>query len=39
MDLALEFLSKKLRVSIDKYKKKSSLIKHFKTQHRLSEWF
>jgi len=39
MDLALGFLSKKLKVPIAKYKKKSELIKHFKTQHRLSEWF
>ncbi|MBT7240994.1 MAG: hypothetical protein HN878_00730, partial [Candidatus Diapherotrites archaeon] len=38
MDLALEFLSKKLTVPMQKYKKKSELIKHFKTQHRLSEW-
>ena len=39
MDLALDFLSKKLKVPIAKYKNKSALIKHFKTQHRLSEWF
>ena len=38
-ELALEFLSKKLKVPIAKYKNKSALIKHFKTQHRLSEWF
>jgi hypothetical protein len=39
MDLALEFLSKKLTVPIKQYKNKSSLIKHFKTQTRLSQWF
>jgi len=38
-DLALEFLSKKLKVPIKKYKTKSGLIKHFKTQTRLSQWF
>ena len=39
MDLALDFLSKKLKVPIAKYKNKSELIKHFKTQTRLSQWF
>jgi len=39
MDLTLEFLSKKLKVPISKYKNKSELIKHFKTQTRLSQWF
>jgi len=38
-DLALDFLTKKLKVPIAKYKKKSELIKHFKTQTRLSQWF
>ncbi len=36
--LALDFLTKKLKVPIAKYKKKSNLIKHFKTQTRLSQW-
>jgi hypothetical protein len=39
LDLALEFLSKKLIVSIENYKKKSFLIQQFKTQTRLSQWF
>jgi hypothetical protein len=39
MDLALEFLSKKLSVPLKQYKEKSKLIKHFKTQTRLSQWF
>ena len=39
MDLVLDFLSKKLKVPIAKYKNKSELIKHFKTQTRLSQWF
>ena len=39
MDLALDFLSKKLSVPIEQYKKKSNLITHFKTQTRLSQWF
>ncbi len=39
MDLALDFLSKKLNVPIDQYKKKSALITHFKSQTRLSQWF
>ena len=39
MDIALDFLSKKLSVPIDLYKKKSNLIQHFKTQTRLSQWF
>ena len=39
MDLTLDFLSKKLTVPIKKYKNKSALIKHFKTQTRLSQWF
>jgi len=39
MDLALEFLSKKLTVPMDQYKKKSALIQHFKSQTRLSQWF
>ena len=39
MDLALEFLSKKLSVPMEQYKKKSALIQHFKTQTRLSQWF
>ncbi len=38
MDLAIEFLSKKLKVPFEKYKQKSALIKHFKTQTRLSQW-
>lgn len=39
LDLALEFLSKKLSVPVKEYKNKSALIKHFKTQTRLSQWF
>ncbi|MEK6959427.1 MAG: hypothetical protein AABW59_05280, partial [archaeon] len=39
MDLALEFLSKKLTVPMEQYKKKSALIQHFKSQTRLSQWF
>jgi len=39
LDLALEFLSKKLSVPMDQYKKKSALISHFKNQTRLSQWF
>lgn len=39
MDLALDFLSKKLSVPIEQYKKKSFLITHFKSQSRLSQWF
>jgi DNA repair protein NreA len=38
-DLALDFLSKKLKVPFSKYKKKSMLINHFKTQTRLNQWF
>jgi hypothetical protein len=38
-DLALDFLSKKLVVPLDQYKKKSALISHFKSQTRLSQWF
>ncbi|MCX6804113.1 MAG: hypothetical protein NTY48_06135 [Candidatus Diapherotrites archaeon] len=38
-DLALDFLSKKLTVPIEQYKKKSALISHFKSQTRLSQWF
>ncbi len=38
-DLALDFLSKKLIVPIDQYKKKSALIQHFKSQTRISQWF
>ncbi|MDD3159447.1 MAG: Nre family DNA repair protein [Candidatus ainarchaeum sp.] len=38
-DLALNFLSTKLVVPIAQYKKKSNLIKHFKFQKRLNEWF
>ncbi len=39
MDLALDFLSKKLTVPIAQYKNKSFLLKHFKQQTRLSQWF
>ncbi|MFA5357379.1 MAG: Nre family DNA repair protein [archaeon] len=39
IELALEFLSKKLMVPIANYKKKSVLLKHFKEQKRISEWF
>jgi len=39
LDLVLDFLSKKLSVPIEQYKKKSVLIQHFKTQTRLSQWF
>jgi hypothetical protein len=39
IDLAIEFLSKKLKVPFKQYKEKSTLIKHFKTQTRLSQWF
>ncbi|MDD4250666.1 MAG: Nre family DNA repair protein [Candidatus ainarchaeum sp.] len=39
MDNVLEFLSKKLSVPISQYKTKSVLIKHFKSQTRLSQWF
>ncbi|MDD3083657.1 MAG: Nre family DNA repair protein [Candidatus ainarchaeum sp.] len=39
IDIVLEFLSKKLKVPINQYKKKSALINHFKTQTRLSQWF
>lgn len=39
MDLALDFLSKKLAVPMEQYKKKSFLIPHFKSQTRLSQWF
>lgn len=39
MDLALDFLSKKLTVPIEQYKKKSALITHFKSQTRLNQWF
>ena len=38
-DLALDFLSKKLTVPIEQYKKKSNLIQHFKSQTRLNQWF
>jgi len=38
-DLALDFLSKKLSVPMSQYKNKSALIKHFKTQTRLNQWF
>lgn len=39
MDIVLEFLSKKLSVPMEQYKKKSVLIPHFKQQTRLSQWF
>jgi len=39
LDLALDFLSKKLVVPLEQYKKKSALIKHFKEQTRISQWF
>jgi len=38
-DLALDFLSKKLTVPIEQYKKKSALITYFKSQTRISQWF
>jgi len=39
LDLALDFLSKKLTVPVSQYKNKSILLKHFKQQTRLSQWF
>ncbi len=39
IDLVLEFLSKKVKVPINNYKKKSELIKHYKSQTRLTQWF
>ncbi|MCX6801357.1 MAG: Nre family DNA repair protein [Candidatus Diapherotrites archaeon] len=39
LNLALEFLSTKLGVPIQKYRKKSKLLKHFKEQKRISEWY
>ena len=39
MDLAISFLSKKLKIPVEKYKKRSALIKHFKNQKRISDWF
>ncbi len=39
IDIVLDFLSKKLVVPIEQYKKKSELIKFFKTQTRISQWF
>ncbi len=39
LDLVLDFLSKKLTVPIEQYKKKSALLTHFKEQTRLSQWF
>jgi len=39
LDLTLEFLSSKLAVPIDQYKKKSFLIQQFKSQTRLNQWF
>lgn len=39
IDLVFEFLSKKLKIDSKKYKEKSSLLKYFKTQTRLSNWF
>jgi len=38
-DLALDFLSKKLTVPIEQYKKKSALITYFKSQTRINQWF
>jgi len=39
IDLVFDFLSKKLVVPIKEYKNKSNLVKHYKTQTRLNEWF
>jgi DNA repair protein NreA len=39
LKLALSFLSKKLKIPIKNYEKKSTLIKHFKSQSRITEWF
>ena len=39
LDLSLDFLSKKLIVPIQHYKNKSILLKHFKQQTRLNQWF
>jgi len=39
LDLVMDFLSKKLVVPIEQYKKKSALLTHFKEQTRLSQWF
>ncbi|VVB76557.1 Uncharacterised protein [uncultured archaeon] len=39
LDLVMDFLSKKLAVPIEQYKKKSALLTHFKEQTRLSQWF
>jgi DNA repair protein NreA len=39
LDLTLEFLSKKLSVPMEQYKKKSFLIQQFKSQTRLNQWF
>jgi hypothetical protein len=39
VDLALDFLSKKLKVPMGAYKKKSELFNYFKEQKRISEWF
>ena len=39
LDLAIDFLSKKLSVPMEQYKKKSALIQHYKSQTRLSQWF
>lgn len=38
-DLTLDFLSKKLIVPISQYKNKSILLKYFKQQTRLNQWF
>lgn len=39
LNLALDFLSKKLTVPIEQYQKKSSLLTHFKSQSRITQWF
>jgi hypothetical protein len=39
MNLALEFLGKKLKIPLGAYKQKSQLLKHFMQQKRISEWF
>lgn len=39
IELVFNFLSKKLKVPISNYKKKSVLLNHYKNQTRLSNWF
>ena len=39
LDSALQFLSSKLRVPMEEYKKASALIPYFKKQKRITNWF